>query len=87
MQPSGRKFAELILMEKMRQIEKHGFQDGLPDIESVFVTAEEFGEYIKDANEVHYRRRNRTEMETELVQTAACLFRHWERSIARTDAR
>ena len=82
-----REFMALIADEMVRQVDKHGIQADLPDIESIFITAEEFGEAVKDANDLHYRGEKRTEMEIELVQTAACLFRHWNRSRLRTDGR
>jgi hypothetical protein len=76
-----------ISQEVMRQKSKHGEQPNLPDIEAGLIAAEEFGEAMKELNEVFYRGRRRTEMEAELVQAAACLFRHWDRSRPRQDAR
>jgi hypothetical protein len=84
---SLRLFLFEIQREVQRQKSKHGEQRNLPDIESSLIAAEEVGEYHKEVNEVFYRGHRRTEMETELVEAAACLFRHWERSRPRRDSR
>lgn len=80
-------FSDYLEEEVIRQKEKHGEQPDLSDIEAHLIASEEFGEYSRAMNEVFYRARERDEMEAEMVQAAACLFRHWVRSRAREDAR
>jgi hypothetical protein len=73
--------------EVQRQKAKHGEQPNLPELEAAVILAEEHGEVMKAVNELYFRGHQRTAMEEELVQEAACAFRMWARSRPRQDAR
>ena len=62
----------LIIAERIRQDKKWGFPQYNTDAEWGIILAEEFGEVMKEINELHYgRKQDKTEYKKELVHLAA----------------
>ncbi len=70
-----------IRQERVRQDAKWGPQDH-SDIEWSLILAEEFGEAMKECNEVHFRDKDPAELRKELVQVAAVAV-HWLENMGR----
>jgi NTP pyrophosphatase (non-canonical NTP hydrolase) len=64
-------YLQAIRDERTRQDRKWGFPQHRSTAEWMTILAEEVGEVAMEANEVHFRARDRSELVTELVQVAA----------------